>query len=791
MSESTPLVSNGGSSHQQRSWNPWMDRAVTASIVLAIVLVFNFVISRNSDYERSNFTDIDEEGPSGVMYRPICQVHDSKLFDSVQVLQTSLTDASLHWWSPQECLQTKSPPRRYGAYDAVLNVNFSKLAHPNRPPILGFGGAFTEASALNFESLSEEGQNKVLELLFGNEGLGYTIGRTHINSCDFSVGSYAYDEVDGDFNLKHFSISHDINVGMMSMMQRAKSLLKTNWGDDLNLFASPWSPPSWMKAPTPTDTEDALHAENMTGSAQPICLRDYSMNETAGTNPYATAWALYFSKFLDEYAKHDLSFWAITIQNEPEFPAPWEACSYTKDTMADFLAKYLGPQLRETHPNVNILIFDHNKDHAPAWVDSFLNDETASQYVDGTAIHWYAGGLDRLLDGALGQPNLNRVMSTLDKKAVIEDHIVINSEACHCPTTGYAGGDVNIAWARAERYAHTILADLSAGAQGWVEWNLLLDSIGGPNHLNNVCDTTLLAVPHRATYGDNISPRLDFEHTTKFQSVGDDRTFEELQVKGMPADLIKLGIVAQPLFWYMGHISRYVRPGTRPVMALAEGNMAFWKDNIAGGGFNNLARDGIEITAWPCEGSTRQKFYFDNNQIMVKGQDWLGAPTTSCIAKSNDVDLLGIPLTSCNKTLDLAGTFDIHPVDDSGEQVQIVSIGEEAPAECLIIQKLANGGGAYGPRGGAQVALGSCGSPGYEDIWTRTARGEFRSKAIGNEVCMTTGWPFLQVSAFDNGVVVVLNEADQPANFNIRDDDRLILSASIPKHSIQTLLIET
>jgi glucosylceramidase len=119
-------------------------------------------------------------------------------------------------------------------------------------------------------------------------------------------------------------------------------------------------------------------------------------------------------------------------------------------------------------------MFDHNKDHAPKWAKTILPEKNpAHEFVDGTAVHWYAGGMDRLLDGAVGSPNMHRLQSDLTKMKVKDDHIILGSEACHCPSTGYAGGDLTVAWARAQRYAHTILADLSAGSNGWVEWNLM------------------------------------------------------------------------------------------------------------------------------------------------------------------------------------------------------------------------------------------------------------------------------------------------------------------------------
>jgi glucosylceramidase len=166
--------------------------------------------------------------------------------------------------------------------------------------------------------------------------------------------------------------------------------------------------------------------------------------------------------------------WAVTVQNEPEFPAPWEACSYTPKTEADFISYHLGPQLEQDHPDVKILMFDHNKDHVNIWADKILNKANASsQYVSGTAYHWYAGGMDRLLDGAVGTPNMHRLQHKLESLNVSPDHIVLGSEACHCPYTGYAGGDIETYWSRAERYAHSILADLAAGSNGWVEWNLV------------------------------------------------------------------------------------------------------------------------------------------------------------------------------------------------------------------------------------------------------------------------------------------------------------------------------
>lgn len=191
----------------------------------------------------------------------------------------------------------KEEPIEYGMPSAEIRVNFDTIAHPDRQPILGFGGAFTEASALNYMSLNDEGRNAVVSLLFGKDGLGYSLGRVHMNSCDFSVESYNFDDVDGDFDLTNFDmkVEHDVMSGMIELMLQANGKLQDDWMESgIKIMASPWSPPSWMKTPTDKDPFGALHAVNMTGSAEPNCLRE-------GTGPdskYAATWALYFSKFL-------------------------------------------------------------------------------------------------------------------------------------------------------------------------------------------------------------------------------------------------------------------------------------------------------------------------------------------------------------------------------------------------------------------------------------------------------------------------------------------------------------
>ena len=336
--------------------------------------------------------------------------------------------------------------------------------------------------------------------------------------------------------------------------------------------------------------------------------------------------------------------------------------------------------------------------------------------------------------------------------------------------------------------------------------------------MGNLCDAAVLAVPHRAIGGEDISPKQPWEDIDfKFgPSAGDGRTKAELNAMGIPAQYLDVGLAVQPLYYYMGHISRYVRPGSRALMALAVGSNGTNNDarvfrlagqTFAGGGMNDLARTGIEVTAWPCEGSTRQQFSFveETGHIEVYGHDWLGKPTTSCITSRNDESFMGVtfldcdPATSPKTNAAKIGTFDMITSGGKKETVKFKRTNPHTPNEaCLILKKLKNKGGTYGPRGGAQVAFGNCTSGAAH--WKYSAEtGEVISSVLsGGDVCMTTGWPFLQLGAFEtpagesDKVVVILNEAKEAANYVLRNGEHssAIVSGSIPPRSIQTVLLD-
>ena len=229
-----------------------------------------------------------------------------------------------------------------------------------------------------------------------------------------------------------------------------------------------------------------------------------------------------------------------------------------------------------------------------------------------------------------------------------------------------------------------------------------------------------MAVPYRVDgkRTDTVLPVFEKSRESFGTVVGDTRTREELHALGVPTKYLDRGVVVQPMYFYMGHISRHVRPGSRAVHAIVDQSEATTESRtfrkteglgaVVGGGINNLARDGVELTLWPCEGSTRQQWALnDDGQLQVFGHDWLGRMTSSCVAKEPDYAFGGVTLTKCDET---AALFKTVVANDTLKTVNLfVNNGNHTNGEdCLVAKPLKGNGGAYGPRGGAQVTIGNC-----------------------------------------------------------------------------------
>lgn len=341
--------------------------------------------------------------------------------------------------------------------------------------IVGFGGAFTEAASVTLDKMPPDRRKEILNAYFApGKGNAYTLCRTHINSCDFSTGNYAYGDVDGDMDLEHFRIDRD-RQSLVPMIREARRLSRGK----LKLVASPWSPPAWMK------TNGQM---NRGGKLRPECR---------------AAWAKYYARYIQEYAKEGIPIWGLTVQNEPEASQSWDSCLYTAEEERDFVKGFLGPALKNAGlDQVKLIIWDHNRDRMYERAKIVLDDPEAARYVWGVGFHWYCGDY------------FDNVQMTHD---AYPDKQLIFTEGCQ------EGGPHTGSWDTGERYARSMIQDLNRWTVAWVDWNMVLDETGGPNHVNNLCSAPILA---------------------------DTKSGE---------------ILYQSSYFYIGHFSRFIRPGARRV----------------------------------------------------------------------------------------------------------------------------------------------------------------------------------------------------------------------------------
>ena len=264
--------------------------------------------------------------------------------------------------------------------------------------ITGFGGAFTESSAHLLYKLSPANRKKIMDAYFSEGGANYSLTRTHINSCDFSLKHYAYDMVDGDKNLDHFSIEEDKKNNLIPMILEAKSISK----EGFNIIASPWTAPPWMK-----DNKKWVGGK---------LLPEY--NDT---------WALYFSKYIDAYKKEGITIWGLTVENEPHGNGNnWESMLFSPDEMTSFVQNHLGPKLEaDGKANVKILGYDQNRAGIKEWVDAMYKDEKTSKYYAGTAVHWYESTYEVFPD------DLQYAHQKAPNKYLIQTEACVDSEIPH------------------------------------------------------------------------------------------------------------------------------------------------------------------------------------------------------------------------------------------------------------------------------------------------------------------------------------------------------------------------
>jgi len=227
--------------------------------------------------------------------------------------------------------------------------------------ILGFGGAFSDASCFMFDQLSAPARAELFHTLFHPSEMALNVCRTCIGSADSATKVYSYDDGEVDPDLTRFSIEHDRQY-ILPILREARSV-----NSDLLLFSSPWSPPGWMKS---------------NGSMLGGCMR----------HTYMPSYANYFLKFLRAYEAEGVAIHAVTVQNEVDADQDGEmpACAWPQDYEADFVIMHLGPLLERSGITTKIWIIDHNYN---LWGRAIGELETPDmrKYTNAIAWHGYVG----------------------------------------------------------------------------------------------------------------------------------------------------------------------------------------------------------------------------------------------------------------------------------------------------------------------------------------------------------------------------------------------------------------
>lgn len=340
--------------------------------------------------------------------------------------------------------------------------------------ITGFGGSFTEASAYLLSKLSKKNRDNIIKAYFGRSGSRYSLTRTHINSCDFSLENYSYASLEGDKELRHFSVERD-KKWLFPMIKQAMELSENGF----KIIASPWTAPPWMK-----------DNKNWCGGK---LLPEY----------YST-WALYFSKYLTACKAEGIDIWGITVENEPlGNNSSWESMHYTPEEMNHFVKQFLIPQLTKDGHDVKILGYDQNRGpELKQWVDVMYADKESDSLYDGTAVHWYESTTKIFAD------ELQYAHNAAPTKHLIQTEACIDAEVPRWKDDDWywtkKATDWGWDWAPANRrhlhpeyvpvfrYARDIIGCLNNYVDGWIDWNMVLDRRGGPNWAKNWCTAPVI-----------------------------------------------------------------------------------------------------------------------------------------------------------------------------------------------------------------------------------------------------------------------------------------------------------
>lgn len=310
----------------------------------------------------------------------------------------------------------------------------------------GFGACITEAAAYSYSLLPDEKKKQFMQDMFGE--INYSLCRLTIGSCDFSLKSYSYAKKK---DLSDFSIEKDKQY----IIPFINDALKIN--PNIKLLATPWSPPKFMK------------------NTKTLILGGKLLDK------YKQTYADYFVKYINAYSELGINIDYVTIQNETNGMPYWESCLYNSKDEVDFLTNYLYPTFQKNNISTKILVYDHNKEKLFNRACEEFSVPEANAAASGIAFHWYSG---------------NHFENIRLCREQFPDKLLFHTEGCfsYDPNNSYPN-----------QYAHDIIEDLNAGVNGYIDWNILLDHNGGPNHKKNYCNSIMMLNENASDYNKPIA----------------------------------------------------------------------------------------------------------------------------------------------------------------------------------------------------------------------------------------------------------------------------------------------
>lgn len=398
-------------------------------------------------------------------------------------------------------------------------IILDEKAYVNTHPIVGFGGSFTDSVSMLYQHMDPFLQKALIDSYFSNKGLAYSLGRVPIASNDFSCRSLVRQ---GNEDIPVPSLTSCVNVYSCYSYADQRDDTLNNFSlqpEDIN-FKIPMIRAAIDAVRSNKQNELRLFASPW--SAPAWMKTNGSMVHGSLDANFQQIWADYIVKFLQAYLNNQIRFWGLTVQNEPvddglgKGVQSWQTMYLTQEQEANFIKNYLGPTLKkfamEYGSDIHIMIHDDQITTIQQRV-SMLDDPEVAQYVSGAGLHWYT-------NFDFFYTNLDKAYQIMNQQRSQQSRFILGTEACE----GYlqiGQGPSFGSWSRGESYAHDIINDLNHHVSGWTDWNLLLDMQGGPNWAKNYVDAPILV------------------------------------------DLSKQEFYRQPMFYYLGHFSKFIRPESK------------------------------------------------------------------------------------------------------------------------------------------------------------------------------------------------------------------------------------